>query len=304
VSRVAPFDAEGLWLKARLFMNRSLDDDTEFEEAAFWACSALELLGKAALSRVSPSLIAQPNDDGTSLMIASGLVDDFDGFMSVQAKTVWSRCSRAFPQFNKGDAHEISLGRNAYIHSASLGFDVIPAAAWWPKFWALATVLIAHCDSTLEEFVGPTRAAAAEKHLETNRANLQRKLRSLLENARLRLRLSQSDSMTRQVRQEWSRFAPLAWMYSEDVECPACEGVALIGGDEIDEREVHDMYAEHDEAAGVRLTIPTSGLSCDTCHLELDDLDLISAAGVALTFVVAGSLADVADLYGEEYNNE
>ena len=86
MSRLMPYDSEGLWLKARLFINRAMDDSTEFEEAAFWACCALELLGKSALSRVSPLLIALPTDDGNSLLIASGAVEDADSFVTVQAK--------------------------------------------------------------------------------------------------------------------------------------------------------------------------------------------------------------------------
>ena len=85
----ASFDPEGLWIKSCLFVNRALDPDREFEEQAFWACCALELLGKSALARVSPLLIANPVDNGDSLLVASGLIDG--RATSVQAKTVWSR---------------------------------------------------------------------------------------------------------------------------------------------------------------------------------------------------------------------
>lgn len=71
-----PYDHEALWLKAKLFINRAMDDDgyRSFDEQLLWASLALELLAKAALARVSPLLIVEPTEDGTNLLIASGLV--------------------------------------------------------------------------------------------------------------------------------------------------------------------------------------------------------------------------------------
>lgn len=60
-----PFDHDALWTKAKLFLNRAMDDDPRsFDERALWAALALELLAKAALARVSPLLIAEPNEEG------------------------------------------------------------------------------------------------------------------------------------------------------------------------------------------------------------------------------------------------
>ena len=84
----APYDPEGLWLKAKLFINRAMDEDPRsFDERAMWATLALELLAKAALATHSPILIADPNDDA-SLLGASGLVNSDSGFKSVRAITL------------------------------------------------------------------------------------------------------------------------------------------------------------------------------------------------------------------------
>ncbi len=57
----APYDSEGLWLKAKLFINRAMDDNARsFDERALWASLSLELLAKAALANHSPLLIADP----------------------------------------------------------------------------------------------------------------------------------------------------------------------------------------------------------------------------------------------------
>lgn len=305
MTRVMPYDSEGLWLKSRPFINRAMDRSVEFEEAAFWACCALELLGKSALSRVSPLLIALPTDDGNSLLVASGAVEGADSFVTVQAKAVWARCGRAFKQFNVPEAKVLSLGRNAYIHSADIGFDVIPPADWWPRFWALAHVLIAHCDKSVEDYVGPGRAVEVEAHLETNRANRDRRLKSLIENAQLRLRLRASNSMAGRMQIEWERFENTArgWTHRATQFCPACDELADVGGEEVLDREL--VRASYDDPdAHVMLIVATEELSCDYCHLALSDADLLERAGVEISFETEGSLEDVADLFEEEYNNE
>lgn len=305
MTRLMPYDSEGLWLKSRLFINRAMDTAVEFEEAAFWACCALELLGKSALSRVSPLLIALPTDDGTSLLVASGAVEGADSFVTIQAKAVWARCGRAFKQFNVPEAKVLSLGRNAYIHSADIGFDVIPPADWWPRFWALAHVLIAHCDKVVEDYVGAARAVVVEEHLETNRANRDRRLKSLIENAQLRLRLHLSNSMAGRMQIDWDRFENTAssWSYRSSHECPACGNGADIGGEEILDREL--VRASYDDPdPHVTLVIATEELACESCHLILGEADLLERAEVDLSFEAEGSLEDVAELFEEEYNNE
>ncbi|GAC59846.1 hypothetical protein GSI01S_06_00010, partial [Gordonia sihwensis NBRC 108236] len=99
----APWNPDALWIKAKLFINHALDDDEprDFDERALWASLALELLAKAALARVSPLLIAVPNEDGHNLLVASGLVQGEARFTSVQARTLFSRCAKAFKPFNE-----------------------------------------------------------------------------------------------------------------------------------------------------------------------------------------------------------
>ena len=94
----APFDYEGLWSKAKVFVNRAMDPGPlrSFDEQVFWASTALELLGKAALAKVSPLLIADPQEEGRNLLIAAGLVEGDARFKSVTAKTIFLRCERAF----------------------------------------------------------------------------------------------------------------------------------------------------------------------------------------------------------------
>ena len=139
-----PWDHNALLLKTRLFLNHAMDPEEPrtFDERALWASLALELLAKAALSRVSPLLIASPNEEGNNILVASGLVQGEARFTSVQAHTLFSRCAKAFKPFNAEEARAIANARNDYLHGAAPTFTVIPESAWWPRYWAQAHILI------------------------------------------------------------------------------------------------------------------------------------------------------------------
>ena len=185
----APYDHEALWLKAKLFINRAMDetDERSFDEKALWASLALELLGKAALARVSPLLIAEPTEEGNNLLIASGLVEGDTRFLSVRAKTIYSRCHRAFKPFSDLEAMHITNARNEYLHGSKAGFTSIPEAAWWPRFWAVAVILVGALERETYHLVGLERADLIDKHLEQNKKNIENRTEMLIERAKQRL---------------------------------------------------------------------------------------------------------------------
>ena len=125
---IAPYDHEALWAKAKVFLNRAMDPDPgrSFDEQALWASAALELLGKAALARVSPLLIAEPTEEGVNILIATGLIEGTAEFTSVSASTIFKRCQRAFRPFSAADAQKFADARNEYLHGSSIGFMTLP----------------------------------------------------------------------------------------------------------------------------------------------------------------------------------
>lgn len=305
-----PWDSEALWLKSRMFINRAMDSDREFEEQAFWASTALELLGKAALVRISPMLIANPNDDGVSILLASGAVESGGTFSSVQAKAIWSRCSRVFRTFNDAEAKRIAAGRNEYIHSTGVGFDAIPQAVWWPRYWAQAFILVEHLDRTIVDLVGATRSELVAQYLAENREYVARRLATLIERATSLLSRHKSGSLSARLEVEWERFSLADYLYTESRTCVACGADGEVGGDDVVESRVeYPSYASIDtkdeflEPRSVTLDIAPVEFGCPVCHLVLDEPELLEEAGLNDVFQVKG---DPEDMYfdGPEYENE
>jgi hypothetical protein len=182
---IAPYDHEAMWSKAKVFLNRAMDPDPgrSFDEQALWASAALELLGKAALARVSPLLIAQPSEEGVNILIATGLIEGNAKFASVSASTIFKRCQRAFRPFCSEDALKFADARNEYLHGSAIGFLTLVPQAWWPAYWALASILVTAQDREIEELVGRDRIAAVEGYLEQNSKNIEHRTEALIARA-------------------------------------------------------------------------------------------------------------------------
>lgn len=297
----APFDPTGLWLKSRLFINRAFDPGREFDEQAFWACCALELLGKSALARISSLLIANPVDDGNSLLVASGLIEG--SATSVPAKAVWSRCQRAFKPFSEAEAKKLSLGRNEYIHAAGIGFDAIPEAAWWPRYWSQAVILLSHMNLTVEDYVDRSDVETVNAALATRKETVKHQLEARIARATTMLAQFEADTLSPRQLREWESKSFYLTSHTGDVECPACAHDAILYGDEVINTDVtygRDDWGEPD--VQVTLTIAPIALFCEHCRLELSDHELLVEAGVDEGFEVEGSGDDIE--YEPEYNNE
>jgi hypothetical protein len=288
----APYDHEALWSKAKVFLNRAMDPEAgrSFDEQALWASAALELLGKAALSRVSPLLIAEPTEDGQNILIASGLIEGDARFTSVSAATVFKRCQKAFRPFSASDAVKFAEARNEYLHGSGIGFMTLPPQAWWPRYWALAVILVTALDREIEDLVGPDRARVVEAHLAQNAKNVEHRVEALIARAGQRLAQDQAGTLPALIQTEWrSSPEPTADLpYFSVEECPACgKAGTLEGGDGSDVVSFEYVYDQEDGSpmgAQARINVPAEYFGCPTCHLVLDNYELIEQAGLPDSF--------------------
>lgn len=303
----APYDHEALWLKAKMFINRAMDEDgsRSFDEQAMWAALSLELLAKAALAHVSPLLVAEPAVDGKNVLIALGVIKGEARFTTVQATTVFKRCHLAFKPFSLEEAGKISEARNEYLHGSGVGFLVANPQKWWQKFWAQAAVLVSALDRDIDEFVGTDRAKVVTEHLERNKEYVKERTETLIERARQRLDQYRAGTVSAKVAAEWARgFDRTAGLgYHGDETCPACSSPGILEGDDVIDAQVDPAWGEMDGEPDVTVTVYSEHFSCPTCRLVLDRPEFIAQAGLPEQFETEG---DISDLHpdGEEYGND
>jgi hypothetical protein len=300
------YDERALWQKARLFLNHAMDDGEPrtFDERALWAALALELLAKAALARISPLLVAAPNEEGTNLLVASGLVTGDGTFNSVPAATLFRRCAKAFRPFNESEARKIARARNEYLHGGSAVFSPVPEHAWWPAFWAQVVILVHAQDKEVDDLVGLDRVGVVEEHLARNRMNREHRVEMLIARAAQRLDLFRSGRLSARQAEEWSRQGdPRAYLtHSTQETCPACGASGTLEGDAVDSSRLqYELLGEDVWDAWMDLTILADYFSCPMCRLVLDGPDLLEAADLPLEFTAVG---DPADFYEPDYGND
>lgn len=271
------FDHEQLYLKAKAFTSRAMDDDGDvrsFDEQAMWAALALELLGKAALSRVSPLLIADPSDDGGhNLLSAAGVIDSGKIAKTVTASTVWKRCARTFKPFDDNSATRFADNRNSYLHGSAAAFTSAPPHSWWPRYWNLVVILLQGMDKTIDDYVGIDRAEIVEAHLEQNKLNVETQANARIARARQRLAQWRNGTLPASVANQWRpgiRNLSNDMPYAEPYRCFICEKFGILEGE--------DAVFDYDDDGGLFGTVDTLAFSCDYCGLDLDTPELLAAA--------------------------
>lgn len=302
---------ESLWLKAKLFINFAMEDTSvrAFDERALWASLSLELLAKAALSKASPALIAEPTEEGRNLLVAAGLVPSSKTFLSVRAKTIFARCAIAFKPFDQQTAALISAARNEYLHGGSAEFAPIPEGAWWPSFWAQASILVNALDRDLSDFVGEQRTSDVEAHLTQNKKNIEDRARMRVERAKQLWSQASAGNLSAAQFDEWvarRRALPNRLEKVSELReaCPACGNSekTWLTGELVEDTDVtYEQIGEDDFDVIVTLTVASDYFACESCGLELEEWDLIEAAGLPGDFAAEGSAADV---FEPEYGND
>jgi len=223
-----------------------------------------------------------------------------------QAKTLYSRCRKAFKPFNESEAGKITHARNEYLHGSAVGFTSIPAAAWWPRYWTLAVILISALEHTVEDLVGVDRRSTVERHLDQNQKNIGHRTEMLIERAKQRLAQWAAGTLPAKVAAEWSpgRSLTAGLAYSEPATCPACGDSGMIEGkDYVDVQVGHEQIDEEDFEVTLDVTANADYFSCGECGLVLDNYQLVEEAGFDTSFETQGDVSEI-PYYDGDYGND
>jgi hypothetical protein len=155
---------DGLWQKAKQYVERAYREDREGPLFAFWSSLSLEFLARATLALIHPALLADPNNP-ENLLFAFG-IEKTNKPKSIAITTVFLRCMSVSPEFTKdvSDAcTTITERRNSELHSGELAFDGIPTSIWLAQFYKACSILLKSQKKTLADLLPPEEVAAANE---------------------------------------------------------------------------------------------------------------------------------------------
>src|SRR5207248_879543 len=132
-SDVMSWERDPLWTKARLYFERAFELDREDPRFGLWCSFGLELLARAALASISPTLLAEPEKSQRFLLYALNRATSETVPKSIGAVQVFILCNQLFGSFSKEEfliASALVNRRNDELHSGSNAFEHYPARQW------------------------------------------------------------------------------------------------------------------------------------------------------------------------------
>lgn len=271
---------------ARAFRARQADDLDEYQ---LWLSLALEILGKSVLSNIHPCLVADPQHH-ESLFAAAGRKMSTD-IKTIAAKTLYSRLSSLVTEFDgrtEKFCQQISLRRNAELHSGEVPFQGMELQAWEGQYWRAAQILLEDMSLSLDDWIGASEAKAPKLLVEQAMAARRAAAGHRVEEAKARFASKPSAERHALLKDAEAKrpyhYRHYLGEHEWNVRCPACSGNALMGGDLVSEEVTGDIDPEYPWEESVEKTYSADQFFCPTCELILDGRDEIEEVGLDAEF--------------------
>lgn len=312
-----------LLAKAKLYAARANDEAFESALFGFWMSLSLELLARAALSKIHPALLADPSQEG-NIHYAFG-INPKGNPKSVAAKAVFARCSifvEGFTDQMSGHCLVLADRRNKELHSGEAAFENIENSTWLPQTFEIFDVLLTHVDLTFSDFLGQDAAKVAEGMLAHRNEQLLKEVKERI--AAAKNSFGKLDGNVKADRIEKAKLSTQAWVKEgtlrEAHDCPSCGFKGALSGEALDRGPTKICGASGAIVREVR-ALPNA-FGCAVCGLKLNGYQELLQAGMGKAFVVEeeedpieffGIIPEehvdidklVRDyVYEEEYNNE
>jgi hypothetical protein len=290
----AALSAEALMGKSQAYIGRAVTAKTagSMGEYQLWASLALELAGKAALAKIHPCLVADPLSS-VSMFAAAGMSVGTD-IKTIIAKTLFDRLthlSKRFDEKTKEFCTNMSLKRNAELHSGEAPFEGVVAASWEGRYWHTAEIILEASDSSIEAWLGADKAKAPKELLAEYKHAIEATAKIRVETAadafaarpkkdREEAHAKAAAIDTWNMRRSFRLQADEIW----ETQCPACKSRSFLSGikynEEVSEEDGEDPYEEL-----VDVFYVAEEFLCPSCNLHLDSREAIEAVGLDVDHV-------------------
>jgi hypothetical protein len=291
----AALSADALMGKSQAYIGRALAAKAagSMGEYQLWASLALELVGKAALAKTHPCLVADPNSSA-SLFAAAGRSVDTD-IKTIVAKTLFDRLahiSKRFDEKTKKFCTNMSEKRNAELHSGEAPFEGVVASSWEGRYWHTAEIILEACDSSIESWLGADKAKAPKvllaeyTHATKEAAAIRVETAAEAFNARTKKERGEAHARAAAVdiwnmRSSFRLYADHIW----EAECPACKSRSFLAGIKYDEEVSEDDNQDDPYEELVDVSYVAEEFLCPSCGLHLDSRDAIEATGLKIDHI-------------------
>jgi hypothetical protein len=292
------WDSEGLWKKAKLFMDRANEHDHDSSDFVFFASLALECLARSALTKVHPVLNADPRDDA-NVLYACGY--SFAKPRSLPAHSVYLRLEKIIDPFQKQHrelCEFLALQRNAHVHTADLPYENLGTGKWLARFYETLAVLHEFIGKPLDDFLGIVGAIMAAELVKTLNEGVLTAVKTKIAAHQKVFEAKSQDDKKKLLDATESIFG-LPGHNQAACKCPACGGRGLLTGKRF--KELPEQYAEGELSMEVEYL--ATSFDCKACELSLASIEEIAHAGLPTHFTKVET-TNLHELYEPEHYQE
>jgi hypothetical protein len=273
--------SDTLWSKAKAFSEQALQVDPRGPLFPLLASFALETLGKAALSKIHPVLIADPRGEGQHILYAFGVPTKEP--RTIMAKTVFSRLASLVEKFTEDHAKAclvMAERRNRELHTGEFAYDEHSTGSWLPDYYRISAILTDFLGRDLEDFLGKAGAAeATETNYREDERIKSEVLKRIAECAKGVKHLKAAELQTRretyELKRHWSFIGNTLWLKSHA--CPACSSKGALTVKHIGDRPAEIV----DASIFVESIYSPRKFECGVCDLKLSGTPELRLANLA-----------------------
>jgi hypothetical protein len=273
------WDKDSLLAKSKTFFEKAFKEDKEMIFFGLNCAMGLEVLARAAVSKISPTLLADPDKDQQNLLHALNLGSAKFQKKSISTTQVLWLCKTLIPEFTEEHLKSASAlinRRNEEVHTGTAAFLEYRTQQWIEGFYKCCKVLAEFLGESLETLFDEEEAKAASLFITETESKVIEKTKSLIA-AHAKVFEAKSEDEIKALKAEAEKQGELlSHSKHHRVTCPACKSVATVQG------EVYGKdHIEHSlEEIIVRQTVIPTKFSCTACGLRLNGYGQLSIANV------------------------
>ena len=271
------WERDPLWAKSRLYFERALNESRDDPHFGLLCSLAIELLARAALASVSPSLLAEPDRDHRFLLHALDRGSEKVPRRSIGTVQVFNLCYNLFEEFSEEDlkAAIASINRrNDELHTGTNAFNEYQPKHWLAGFYRICKSLTNAMGESLDSLFGTDEATVAMEILDEIQDEVRQRVQSTIAAHRKVFERKQDDERQTAAENAKNESTQLAHERHHRVECPACGCVATVQGETFGSE--HLSY--EDDCIKVRQSVSPRTFDCSACGLTLTGYAELDAA--------------------------
>lgn len=280
--------------KAQRYASLMFEQDRTDWQFGFWSALTLEMLARAALSNISPTLLAD-GKDWNNLYFALGFQPNAQKFSPNSAITadIFKRVATIFPDFTSEmlNFSIIHLNRrNSELHSGALPFDELGTSAWLPMFYASCDALLKTFGGSMELLFGVEESETANTLIKALQDEAAKAVNGTI-NAHKTV-WQNKDSAEKEKLSKQAEILSTRHI-GHRVSCPSCNSIALLQGSPIGA----PTRSLEDQIVIEKQPMLPSHFECIACGLKVVGYSKLNACGLGDTYT-STSRYDAAQYFG------